>query len=161
MTFDEFIKEVKSGNDFNGNNQLSEVIEQSKYHNYLKGMKDIVGEDNVLVLDFESIKSDKNIMMQKICDWLGIDSSFYDDFSFEHKNETSIARFRTLNKAKEKIGVRIKSKTIKDLIRPIYFLLNKKKPNNELNGSENEIKNILKVELENDYSASRKWLVEK
>ena len=36
LSFDEFISEVENGNSFGGNNQLSAVIEQSRYHRFIE-----------------------------------------------------------------------------------------------------------------------------
>ncbi|MAP19856.1 MAG: hypothetical protein CL589_09295 [Alteromonadaceae bacterium] len=154
LSFDEFISEVENGNSFGGNNQLSAVIEQSRYHMFINKWIEILGADNVRVYDFSALKKDKKALMRDICEWLGIDQTIYDNFDFSHKNETAIVRNRTLNKVKEKIGVRIKNEKLKELIRPIYNSLNKKKPDNTANEQEGLVKERLRVDLTEDFNQS-------
>lgn len=127
ISFKEYIGKVKSLDDFGGNNQLSGVFEQSRYSIYIKEWTNCVSIDNLKVIDFERLKVDKLGVMSEICEWLGVESDFYKDFNFTHKNETSAVRFRSVNKVKEFIGKKVKNERVKSIIRPAYDLLNKKK----------------------------------
>ncbi|PRO71072.1 hypothetical protein C6Y40_23750 [Alteromonas alba] len=160
LSFDEFISEVENGNSFGGINQLSAVIEQSIYHRFIEKWIAILGVENVRVYDFRALKNDKKALMRDICEWLGIDQTIYDNFDFSHKNETAIVRNRTLNKVKEKIGVRIKNEKLKELIRPIYNSLNKKKPDNTANEQEGQVKERLRLDLAEDFNQSLKMVKE-
>ncbi|MEQ5806161.1 sulfotransferase domain-containing protein [Alteromonas sp. NFXS44] len=156
MSFSEFLKRVDSGDDFRGNNQLSKVIEQSRYYLYLNKWKDVLGEQNIRTYDFSDFKEQKVALMRDIAEWLNIDGDFYSNFDFTHKNETSIAKFRGLNRVKEKIAVKVKNKKIKEVIKPIYEKLNKAKPDNSLSGDDLAAKNKLEKALESDYQESLK-----
>lgn len=147
MTFVEFLDAVENGEDFGGINQLSEVIQQSMYSKYIADWVKVLGKENVKVFDFQSLKNDKLSVMKQTCEWLDIDATYYDEFDFTHKNETAVIRYRFLNKVKESIAVKVKSQKFKDLLRPFYNKLNKRKPNNSLSMQEQEVKEHLKQQL--------------
>lgn len=126
LSFCQFIEKVESNDNFNNINQLSDVIGQSYYSRYVEKWVDKIGKDNVKVIDFERLKTSKYKVMEEICDWLVLDSAFYEDFNFSHKNETTIVRFRLLNRVKEYFGMKVKNDKVKSYLRPAYAILNKK-----------------------------------
>jgi hypothetical protein len=124
ISFGEYLKMVSEGCKFDGNNQLSGAIEQSKYVDYLDIFESSVGIGNIKVFVFEEFVRNPREGMADICDWLDIDDSFYCDFKFEKQNESLNIKSRTLNLWKEKLSPFVSSKKIKEIIKKIYYSVN-------------------------------------
>lgn len=148
ICFTDFVEQVKSGEGFSGNNQLSDVLSQSSYITYLRKWCDAIGLDNVLVLVFEDLKKNPKVVMQSICNWLGIDGAFYENFEFKKQNESFEVKSRKLNQVKELIAPMIGSRVVKDIARPIYKKLNTKGRNTSKSEKDIAMISALKKEFE-------------
>lgn len=61
------------------------------YATILKGYYELFDSKDVLLLPFSELKKPHQLM-QKICDFVGVDKHFYDDYNFEKKNASYSAR---------------------------------------------------------------------
>lgn len=150
MTFSQFLELVNNGHKFNGINQLSDVILQSKYSLFIERWVNAIGAENIKVIDFERLKQEKQDVMWEICTWLKISPKFYETFEFSHKNETTTARYRLLNQVKEVVGKNIKSKRLKGVIRPIYDIVNRKSTSKSIPEEDVKLIEKLREQLANE-----------
>jgi hypothetical protein len=63
-------------------------IEHSKYVNYISKWIERFGEENIRVLLFEHLKEDPIQFMKNLSDFISIDMTFWDNYSFSVKNKT-------------------------------------------------------------------------
>ena len=93
------------------------------YATYLKKWVDAMPEGHVRIWSFEDFMSRKVEVMQDIADYLGIDSSFYTDFDFEHRNESVVIRSGALHQ----LGLRLQPLIphfLQKMLLPVYMKLN-------------------------------------
>ena len=102
------------------------------YATYLKKWVDAMPQGHVRIWSFEDFMSRKVEVMQDIADYLGIDSSFYADFDFEHRNESVVIRSGALHQ----LGLRLQPLIphfLQKMLLPVYMKLNSggRAPDNE------------------------------
>jgi len=102
------------------------------YATYLKKWVDAMPEGHVRIRSFEGLMTRKVEVMQDIADYLGIDSSFYTDFDFEHRNESVVIRSGALHQ----LGLRLQPLIphfLQKMLLPVYMKLNSggRAPDNE------------------------------
>jgi hypothetical protein len=72
--------------------------DEGHYHHYLKEWKKNLAQGQLSVLLMEDMMQDPRKFMKSLCEWLEIDPSFYDNFSFERHNETFTTRSGSFHK---------------------------------------------------------------
>jgi len=102
------------------------------YATYLKKWVDAMPQGHVRIWSFEDFMTRKVEVMQDIADYLGIDSSFYTDFDFEHRNESVVIRSGALHQ----LGLRLQPLIphfLQKMLLPVYMKLNSggRAPDNE------------------------------
>ena len=102
------------------------------YATYLKKWVDAMPQGHVRIWSFEDFMSRKVEVMQDIAHYLGIDSSFYTDFDFEHRNESVVIRSGALHQ----LGLRLQPLIphfLQKMLLPVYMKLNSggRAPDNE------------------------------
>jgi hypothetical protein len=150
MNFSKFIEHVKNKSLGIKNNQLSDVLQQSRYTDFLNKWEQRIGKENMKIFVFEDFMKNKTDNMKVICQWLDIDPEFYNEFNYLKKNESHKIRWRLINILKENIARFIKGRKLKNILRPIYEKLNKM-PSNNLKTKDDLITlNILRGDFEDD-----------
>ena len=86
--------------------------------------------------------------MSDICRWLGIDGAMYAEFDYKKKNETLQIKNRFVNRIKESIAPLVKSKKVKDVLRPVYYSLNAKAPRRDEVESDKSLVRELRLEFQ-------------
>jgi hypothetical protein len=71
---------------------------QGMYFAQVKEYFDVFGREQVCVCLFDDLKEDVLIFVQDICDFLGVDSAFYQDFEFEVHNRTGLPVSKLIHK---------------------------------------------------------------
>lgn len=128
VSFSAFVDQItKAKQECYGNRLiLRNVIEHGKYVNYLTQWLEHFGAESILVILFENMKSDPRHFMKQLACKIGIDDKFYDNFSFNIKNQTIGIRNQTLHRFKKKWGPQIKVPMIRDISAYVYNVLNTK-----------------------------------
>lgn len=112
---------------FNGD--LNEYLErpnvtyQAEYVTFLKKWYNKIGADRVKVMIFEDLMKNKESNLLSVCDFLGVDKSFYKNFDFQHRNETVAIKSGWLHKTGLKLQPLIPTSVQKALV-PLYLKMN-------------------------------------
>jgi len=69
-----------------------------RYSFYLKEYMEVIDPSRIKVGFYEDFKEDNFRFMQDICNFLEIDSKFYNNFDFKRSNVTYSARFKSLHR---------------------------------------------------------------
>lgn len=104
--------------------QVSQVVEQSKYVNYLNPWVDLFGKENIRVFLFEHLKTSPRSFIKEIASYIGLDPQFYDYYDFPKKNETYEVKSRQLHRLKLKYASLIPKIFRKDRFKKIYYAFN-------------------------------------
>src|SRR5258708_29533441 len=111
------------------------VLEYTKYVDYLVLFKEKCKEDQMLVYLFEDLKKDTAHFMRRLCGDIWIDSSFYNNYNFPIFNESVVVKNQIFHKVRRKLIARInpwnalrKTQLIR-LLHNFYYQLNTVKPN--------------------------------
>ncbi len=107
-------------------------------------------DNSILILTQDMLKKDPILFMQKICKWVDINESFYENYSFDKANVTFLHRSAYLQNIALNVNEQLepfftKHKNSKKLLLKLYKMINAKK---------NKGKPILKektIELLRDY----------
>lgn len=109
---------------FNGTDFHGEKFTECNLSPYVSMWLEYIPKENFRILSFNEMKNDPLCLMKKLCDFLEIDSSFYDSFGFYKKNET----FGIRNPALHQIALKIRRNIpvfLQKAITPIYYSFNK------------------------------------
>jgi hypothetical protein len=84
--------------------------------------------DNLKVMFFDDLKDSKKVVLE-LCDWLGIDKAFYNNYNFEVKNKSVDYKNRFMHSLAVRIsfGARRfwrKNQKLKSFLRNAYYKLN-------------------------------------
>lgn len=96
---------------------------QVEYATYLKKWINTFGRDRIKVLIFEDLMKNKKKVLQEVCEYLGVDGSFYDDFDFQHRNETVAIKSGWLHQMGLKLQPLVPHGVQKVLL-PLYLKMN-------------------------------------
>jgi hypothetical protein len=103
--------------------KLPKIANYVRYAEHLKPWMDVMPQGHVGVWMFEDMMSRKVEVMKEIAAFLGIDTSFYDGFDFEHRNESVAIRSGVLHQLGLKLQPLIPHGLQKALL-PVYMKLN-------------------------------------
>jgi hypothetical protein len=125
MTFGDFIAAVESGRStFRGNELAANALANAWYSKHLRRWRSAVGSDRMLILLFEELVSDSRAVMNRIASELGIDPSFYDDYTFPRENSTYLARSGALQDLNIWLRARVPQGPFYDAVRQVYRRIN-------------------------------------
>lgn len=98
------------------------------YSEYLPDWLDVFGQD-LKVLFFEDLIHNNREFMRTICNWLEIDSSYYDQYDFVIENKTRDVKLRGLHKLAMHLNTRFEKTLrshmrIKNFFRAVYYAFN-------------------------------------
>ena len=130
MSFANFVQRAKDTDYFGkqGLNILDNVIENSKYINYLRNFSEHFGKERMTIILFEDLIDNPSKILSKISLDLGIDSSFFDAFEANISNNSVAVRSKLLQRIVKKAPIplmlRYGDGYIKKGFRKIYRKLN-------------------------------------
>jgi hypothetical protein len=96
---------------------------QVEYAHYLRSWLETFGKDRVKVLIFEELMKNKQAVLKEVCNYLGVNDSFYEAFDFQHRNESVAIKSGWLHKTGLKLQPLIPHRIQKTLL-PLYMKLN-------------------------------------
>lgn len=107
MTFDQYIdlcmeyeRRTVKGQQIKrllGDSQLKN-LRYGKYYDYIKIYQDIFPKKNIKIIFFEHFKNNEKKSIKDICDFLGLNSDYYDTYNFQPINVTFSGKNKTLHK---------------------------------------------------------------
>ena len=103
--------------------QRPQITDHVDYAKHLKAWMDAMPEGHVRCWAFEDFMSRKEAVMKEIAEYVGVDSSFYDAFDFEHRNESVAIKSGALHQLGLKLQPRIPHALQRALL-PLYMKLN-------------------------------------
>lgn len=95
-------------------------LELSNYAKWLDIWVECLGERRVHPLLFEEFVEGEKRLVEKICQVVGVDESFYSDASISSQNETTLVRSPTLQRLAYKVGTRIPDGGLKQAAKTLY-----------------------------------------
>jgi hypothetical protein len=134
LSFNTFVNQIKTDKQVHFGNRLilGNVIEHGKYVNYLTRWLEKFGADYVIVVLFENMKNNPRLFMKQLACKIGINDEFYDNFSFNIKNQTIGVRNQTLHRLKKQWAPHIRIPVIQNLGTSLYNRINTKRLLNSL-----------------------------
>ncbi|MDD3519040.1 MAG: sulfotransferase domain-containing protein [Chromatiales bacterium] len=75
---------------------LPHALEHGHYVEWLIRWRESVGDERLHLILFEAMIENPRRELCRLCSRLGIDETFYDDYSFPHHNRTILMKFRSL-----------------------------------------------------------------
>lgn len=103
MTFDRFIELQRNNSVVEAHRKYSHPVFQAlshgRYSLYLKPFLDLFGRSMIHVAFYEELRRDPRAFMCSICQWAGIDETYFQDYSFEVKNKGFKARSPWIHRA--------------------------------------------------------------
>ena len=116
------------------------ALDQCRYEKYLPGFREAFGE-RCLTRRFEELKNDPRSVMYQLCDFSGLDASFYDTYSFTAQNVSYAVRNvwveKNYNAIRRKVEVAFHDyPAIKDVLRKPNRLLKKLLKHNRRNAED-------------------------
>ncbi|WP_392665179.1 sulfotransferase family protein [Amaricoccus sp. B4] len=129
MGFAEFLAAVRAeSHDFNGNELARNALAYARYVDYLLPWRERLGADRMMVATFDTFIADERALTRRVAEWLGLDPTFYDTYTFPRENETYAPRNRTLQKANVAIRGLLPRGAFYENLRGVYRKLNTRKP---------------------------------
>ncbi len=98
------------------------------YKDYIIDWLEAFRED-LKILFFEDLKDDTRHFIKNLCEWIDIDSAFYDSYDFQIENKAQSYKFKFLHQVSLTINQKCekffrKQIALKRLIRRLYYSLN-------------------------------------
>ena len=98
-------------------------MERAEYANYLKKWVDVLGTENIKVVQFESLVNDKVATMRRISEYLDVEPEFYDTFGFLKRNESLAVGSRWVHRTGLKLQ-RFIPHQLQERLLPFYQKIN-------------------------------------
>lgn len=102
-------------------------LELSKYLNWLDRWSERLHSNKLHTTLFEDLKHNPKKVVKDICDKLDVESSFYDSFRFEPKNQTISINNQWLHRLARQWGSKIPSGKIKEFAKSWYYQMQQSK----------------------------------
>ncbi len=129
MSFADFLAACRAGShDFKGNELARNCLANAAYVDHLILWQKAIGPDRMKVMLFDDLLADQTAFLKAICDWLGLDPGFYDDYAFPRENETYQPRSRGLQALNLAIRSRLPKGAAYNALRALYRRLNTTTP---------------------------------
>lgn len=99
------------------------ILDHGHYVRYLSHWAEALGDENILLWQFERVMKDPRSAMKDLAVLLGIDPEFYTTYDFAVRNETVAIRSKRLHQW----GLKLQSlipHAVQDVLLPLYLKLN-------------------------------------
>lgn len=100
---------------------LPRDILYSRYIDYLQPWRERLDKERLRVVVLETLRANPKAAVQELCDWLGIDPAYYDDYDFAPRNRTSPVRSRGIQRIAQSLAATVSPGPVKEAIKRIYF----------------------------------------
>lgn len=125
ITFNEYLNMLENNDSYLDTRKLlKNAFEQSHYEKYIDEWVAAFGIDNVKIIIFEDMISNIKNTMLDITEFLGIDSSYYNDYVFTKSNETYMVRFQFMHRIMKKYNNNLRYGVIRKLLKKVYYAFN-------------------------------------
>ena len=138
LSFDAYVELIFAASDSNQENeeQHLQTLQQGCYTIYLERYFNRFGPACIHILFYEELAAQPAIVMENLCDFAGIDASFYSDYAFKVTNRTEKMRNSGLHRKYRDFRFRLRQwthdkpiihnplRTIRRTIEPLYLRLN-------------------------------------
>ena len=98
VSFEDYVAVQVGGRTGDVKSQHLLAMEQGRYTRALERYLDLYGPDRIWIGFFEDLSGNPLVVLQDICRFAGIDTTFFNDYTFEVHNQTRDIRFNDLNK---------------------------------------------------------------
>lgn len=154
VSFPDFIRMTEARDPkLNGNELLADALPNVRYLDHLNKWRDIIGRDRMLVLTLDQFVSDQTGVMKSIAHWLGLDPTFYDDYSFPRENETYRVKNRILHAANIRLRGLIAKTPLYERVRSAYRQLNTESAPAPLSAEDDAALAVLRAQFQSDNQA--------
>jgi hypothetical protein len=116
QTYDEYLASVSG--------TTSCPLDRGNYIHHLQPWITAFGKSQLYVLQLEALQKDRQKEMRLLCQFLGIDELFYQDFGFMHRNETRKMRSTWLHRFGLKVQPLVPLALQEKVLVPLYLKLN-------------------------------------
>ena len=106
---------------------LPRDIAYSRYADYLIEWREALGGDRVKILLLEDLRADPEAVLHGLCEWLGIDPAFYEDYAFAGRNRTISVRSPAVQRIARGVAAKLGPGSLKDLAKRFYYALQSKR----------------------------------
>lgn len=100
---------------------LPRDIQYSRYIEYLSAWRERLGDGRLRVIVLEEMRADPKAVVKELCDWVGIDPAFYDDYDFAPRNRTSPIRSQLVQRIAHKLGERIGPGPFREAMKGVFY----------------------------------------
>jgi hypothetical protein len=134
MTFDDFLSALKNRtHDFDGNELVRDALSNANYAPWMVKWRDKLGQDKlgfdrIKVCTFDTLRRDPRAFMTDLALWIGIDPSFYEDYTFAAENQSYAPVNRSLQRLNIALRDRLPKGRLYDATRRLYRRLNTSAP---------------------------------
>lgn len=128
MDFTTFLDAARTKScDFNGNELAQNALENAAYVHHLREWRQRLGENRMMVRNFEDIRQDQRAFIKDVAQWIGLSPDFYEKYDFPRENETYIPANRSLQKLNLAIRHLLPRGSAYNRLRTLYRAVNTRK----------------------------------
>lgn len=154
ITFAQFLDDVRNGRGaLQEHNILKQVIEHSKYYNYIIRISEKIGAENIMVILNEQFVKSPVDAVSEIVARSGLDNSFYEEYDFKRFNESYEVKTQFFRKIYEKLPLpyawRYGDNAIKRALKKVHHSINTTE-----NAEKTDSEQNLLVQLKNEFKVS-------
>lgn len=100
---------------------LPRDILYSRYIDYLAAWRQRLPDDRLRVIVLETLRADPKATVQELCNWIGLDPAFYDEYDFAPRNRTLLVRSHRIQRIAQSIATTVNAGPLKEALKRIYF----------------------------------------
>lgn len=131
MGFADFLTAIRIPPDpgvFKGNELAANALANARYVDFLLRWRERIGNERMLVIAYEELRDHPVETAAAVARWLGIDSTFFANYTFPRDNETYMPRSGTLQRVNVSLREKLPKGKLYRLARGLYRRLNTRKP---------------------------------
>jgi hypothetical protein len=157
---DDFVKENIELLEYNKNLSGTNAVSMSCYVQFLKRYYELFGNDRVKVIYFEDLLKNPEKVLDEVCGFIGLDSSFYSNYTFKIYNQTvGLGKYRFVKKLNNVrnylVRFTYKRPVIHNRLKQIKLKLEQCLQSGESNVEDFKLSEGIRVELINIYQSER------
>ncbi len=132
LTYESYVNGIIDAKENSNEGRFSHDIGVVNYANLLTEYLEIISRHKIKIMFFDNLSKNPKLFLEEICDFIGIDSTFYQDFKFEIENKTRTYKNKKLQWLAFKINMKLEPMLnrfpkARVKIRALYNFLNEDK----------------------------------
>lgn len=128
MDFSEFVDAARSKTcRFNGNELAQNALENAEYARHLRKWRQQLGENRMMVRNFDDIRLDQKGFIKDVASWIGLDPEFYETYDFPRENETYVPTNHLLQRLNVAVRHLLPRGAAYNRLRALYHAVNTSK----------------------------------